>query len=42
MPALAGRSNYIPWETLEGTPDPGAMAAATILSAFREAAAGVI
>jgi len=34
MEALAGRSNYIPWETLRGTPDPGAKAVAIAMRAM--------
>jgi dihydroxyacetone kinase len=34
MPSLAGRSNYIASELLNGTPDPGAVAVA---AAFRAA-----
>ena len=33
MEALAGRSNYVPWETLRGVPDPGAKAVAIAMRA---------
>jgi dihydroxyacetone kinase len=33
--ALAGRSNYLSEETLEGTPDPGAMAVSIVMEALQ-------
>lgn len=34
--AMAGRSNYLSEEQLDGTPDPGAKAVAIILSAIAD------
>ena len=34
--ANAGRSNYLSEETLEGTPDPGAMAVAFVMGAISD------
>ena len=33
MEPKAGRSNYVPREQLQGVPDPGAVAVATLLTA---------
>eukprot|EP00811_Abedinium_folium_P029674 NODE_4693_length_1859_cov_5.242494.p1 GENE.NODE_4693_length_1859_cov_5.242494~~NODE_4693_length_1859_cov_5.242494.p1 ORF type:complete len:470 (+),score=118.36 NODE_4693_length_1859_cov_5.242494:101-1510(+) len=41
MPARAGRSENVPMETLAGTPDPGAVAAAKICAALARVAAVV-
>ena len=36
MEAKAGRSNYLSFETIKGTPDPGAKAVAFILQGIAE------
>ena len=41
MHAKAGRSNYVPYELMNGVPDPGAVAVAIILESVAKAAEGI-